>query len=162
MTKKSVWQTIKSIWKIIVALSVILSIISFVLQVSGTVDFWSLLVLPMHFFTIQIPIFYAILLVVAFMVMMFSAVRLRKRRKRCILDYSYGRKIALICQKPQVAEYLRSVFDIWQRKSSWLGGHGFDYYMKRLEKEGFLKYVNGEWQVTQKALEYIDKYYGRY
>ena len=161
MTKKSKRQAIKTVWGVVVTFSVILGLIASILQVSGTVDFWSLLVLPIQFFTMEIPIFYAILLVITLVIVMFSAIRLRKGRKRCILDYSYGRKIALISKKPQHTAYLRSVFNIWQRKSSWLSGHGFDYYIKRLEKEGFLKYVNGEWQVTQKALEYIDKYYGR-
>jgi hypothetical protein len=32
--------------------------------------------------------------------------------------------------------------------------------MKRLEKQGFLKYVDSRWQITEKALDYIKKYHG--
>lgn len=80
----------------------------------------------------------------------------------CILDLNYGRKIALLCQAPRTTEFLRQQYDYWKSQSSVavIGGYEFDDYMKRLEKESFLVYVNGKWQVTTKALEHISKYHG--
>lgn len=50
--------------------------------------------------------------------------------------------------------------DDWKNKDRHYGGHGIDGYLKRLETEGYLKYLDGEWEVTDKALEYIEKYHG--
>jgi uncharacterized protein with von Willebrand factor type A (vWA) domain len=36
----------------------------------------------------------------------------------------------------------------------------FDEYMKSLQKEGYLKYGDGKWKVSDKALDYIEKYHG--
>lgn len=163
MNKKSKGYTIKTVWGVIVILSVILGLIASILQLSGKVDFWSLLVLPIHFFTTEIPIFYAILLVVAFIIVLYFATKLRGRHKECILDFANGRKIAILCQTPRTTDFLRQQYDIWKRRSrvAVIGGLRFEYYMKRLEKEGFLEYINGKWHVTQKALGYIAKYHGR-
>ena len=163
MGEKSVWQTVKSVWKAIVGLSVILSIITAFLQLSGTVNLWNSLVLPLYDFLVaNIPIYYAILFILACIVI-YSAISYGKRRKSCILDLEDGRKIAILCQTPRTTDFLRQQYDYWQRQSGVvvLGGYGFDDYIKRLEKEGFLQYVDGKWQVTTKALEYIKKYHGR-
>jgi len=162
MNKKSKRKSIKSIWGVIVVLSVILGIISSVLQISGTVDFWSLLVLPLYaFFITEIRIYYAILFVIA-CIIIYSVIKHRKR-KSCILDFNDARKIALLCQTPKTTDFLRQHYDHWESQTSWvfIGGYGFDDFMKRLEKESFLEYVNGKWHVTTKALEYISKYHGR-
>jgi len=163
MSKKSVWQTVKSVWKAIVGLSVILSIASFVLQVWGIIDFWRLLVLPLYvFFTTKIPIYYVVLFV-AICIVIYSVTRTAKKPKSCILDFTDGRKIALVCQTPRTTDFLRQQYDYWksQERGIFIGGYGFDDYMKRLEKEGFLKYIDGTWQVTTKALEYVKKYHGK-
>ena len=162
--KKSVWKTTKSVWKVIVGLSVILSIISFVLQISGIVNFWSLLVLPLYDSLVtNIPIYYVILFAIVLMIILFSAIKLRNRHKKCILDLVDGRRIAILCQTPRTTDFLRQRYDFWESQSTVkvIGGYNFDDFMKRLEKEGFLKYLNGKWQVTTKALEYIKKYHGR-
>jgi hypothetical protein len=59
-------------------------------------------------------------------------------------------------------EYLRQKYEEWESRSkvAILGGYGFDDYMKRLEKQGYLKYRNEKWEVTDKALDYIGKYHG--
>jgi hypothetical protein len=163
MNNKSKWQTIKSTWKIIVGLSVILGIITSLLQISGTVDFWGLLVLPLNAFLItEIPIYYAVLFVTTCVMLYYFVRRLRNKYKSCILDLNYGRKIALLCQIPRTTDFLRQQYNYWESQSSVtvIGGYGFDDYMKRLEKESFLVYANGKWQVTIKALEYISKYHG--
>ncbi len=41
-----------------------------------------------------------------------------------------------------------------------LGGYSFDDYMKRLEAEGYIEYIDNEWLVTQEALNFIRKYHG--
>jgi len=155
MSKKSVWQ--KSIWRAIIGLSAILTIIASILQISGTINVWNLFV----FFSTSIPLYYAILFVIALIIISYSAIKFRKRHKN-ILDFHDARKIALLCQEPRTTDFLRQQYDYWQSQSTWvfIGGYGFDDYMKRLEKEGYLNYVNGKWQVTTKALEYISKYHG--
>lgn len=162
MNKKSKWQIKKSVWKIIVGLSIILGIISSVLQISGTVDFWSLLVLPLYAFRIiEIPIYYAVLFVTACVVLYYSVTKLRNRYERCILDYLDGRKIALLCRTPRTTDFLRQQYDYWVSQSSWGPSPTLEYYMKRLEKQGFLVYINRKWQITSQASEYILKYHGR-
>lgn len=163
MNKKSKWKAIKSVWGAVVIFSVIVSILSFFLQISGTVDFWSLLVLPLHSFLItQIPIYYAILLAVVCLTF-YSVIRLVRKTKEPILDLSYGRRLALLCETPRTPEFLKQQYDNWksQERGVFIGGYHFDDYMKRLEKQGFLQYVDGDWRVTKKALDYIDKYHGR-
>ena len=164
MSKKSVWQTAKSVWKVIVVLSVILGIIASLLQISGVVNFWSLLVLPLYSFLVtNIPIYYAVLSVIVFMILLFSAIKLRDRDKKCFLDFVYGRRIAILCQTPRTTDFLRQQYNHWESQSTWtvIGGYNFDDFIKGLEKEGFLVYENGKWHVTTKALEYIQKYHGR-
>lgn len=163
MNKKSKWETIKTVWGVIVIFSVILGIIASILQISGVVNFWGLLVLPLYaFLTTEIPLYYAILFVIASIVISYTAIKLRKRYKRYILDLEDGRRIALLCQTRRTTEFLRQRYDYWESQSGVvvLGGYRFNDYMKRLEKEGFLEYINGKWQVTNKALEYIKKYHG--
>jgi len=162
MNKKTKWQTIKSVWKIVGVLSVILGIVASVLQISGAVNFWILLVPPLYALLItQIPIYYAILFP-AVCIAVYSAIKFTERRMSCILDLEDGRKIALLCQTPRTTEFLKQQYNYWQSQRSFvfIGGYGFDGYMKRLEKEGYLNYVNEKWQVTTKALEYISKYHG--
>lgn len=79
-----------------------------------------------------------------------------------ILDLDYGRQIAILCQTPRTTDYLRGKYEEWESRSRaiLIGGYGFDDYMKRLEKQGYLKYRNGKWEVTDKALGYIEKYHG--
>lgn len=79
-----------------------------------------------------------------------------------VLDLIDGRRIAILCQTPRPTEFLRQQYNYWQSQSDWvvLGGYGFDDYMKRLEKEGFLKYQGGAWAVSKEALDYIAKYHG--
>jgi len=164
MSNKSKWQTIKSLWKVIVGLSVILSIITAFLQLSGAVNLWSLLVLPLYDFLVaDIPIYYAIFSIVVFVIILFSAIKLRNRNKKCFLDFVDGRKLAILCQTPRTTDFLRQQYDYWESQSTWtvIGGYNFDDFIKGLEKEGFLVYENGNWHVTTKALEYIKKYHGR-
>ena len=160
MNKKSKWQFV---WKIIGILSGILTIIASVLQIFGLVDFYGLLLLPLYTFLItEIPIYYTVLFVATCVLLYYFVRRLRNRYGSRILDFSDARKIALLCQTPRNTEFLREQYDYWQRQSTVFiaGGYGFDDYMKRLEKESFLEYSNGKWQVTTKALEYIRKYHG--
>lgn len=152
----------KSIWKGIVAFSVVLGIVAPLLQILGAVNFWDILILPLHDFLLTtIPIYYSIVFVVVCIVI-YSAIEFARRRRRCILDFEDARRIALLCQTPRTTAFLKQRYDYWESQSSlvFLGGYGFDDYMKRSEKEGFLEYIEGRWRVTTKALEYISKYHG--
>jgi len=154
MSKQSVWQ--KS-WKIIAGLSIILGLITSILQISGAIDLRNLFV----FLSASVPLYYVILLLVLLMVVIYIAERIRKRWTS-ILDLSYGRKIASLCYKPRTTEFLKQQYDYWesQRSGIVIGGYSFDDYLKKMEKEGYLTYSYGKWEVTAKALEYILKYHG--
>jgi hypothetical protein len=160
MPKRSKWHA--SIWKIIVALSVILGLITSILQVFGAVDFGDLLFHPLYdFLTSSIPIYYVVVLALIIAIVYYSTIRLRGYRS-CILDLEDGRRIAILCQTPRTTEYLRQKYEEWESRSevAVIGGFVFDDYMKRLEKQGFLKYRNGKWEVTKEALDYVAKYHG--
>ena len=174
MGKKSKWQIIKSAWKYIVGLSTVFGIISFLIQISGWIDLWSLIILPIStFFLTGIPIYVVILLAISVVLAYYGLKYGIKiiprflpkiiRRKRTILDYSDARRIALLCETPRTTDFLRNRYDYWASQHFFvvLGGYGFDDYMRMLENEGYLKYNNGTWTVATKALDYIRKYHGR-
>jgi len=158
MPKKAKWYT--SVWKVIVVLSVIFSLVTSMLQVFGAIDFLGLVIFPFYtFFTSSVSIYYVVLLIVVLVVLSYSVTRFRGHGHN-VLDWDYGRWLAELCNTPRTTDYLRNKYEEWESQSSFVGGMGFDDYMKRLEKQGYLKYRNGEWEVTDKALDYIDKYHG--
>jgi len=114
----------------------------------------------LQFFQIQFPLWLILLLfsIVAFIFAFF----LRSRKRMNILDLDYARRIAFLCQTPRTTDYLRRKYEEWESQSGIIvmGGYTFDRYMKRLEKQGYLKYLDGKWEVTDKALDYIEKYHG--
>ena len=157
---KSKWYT--SVWKVIGVLAVIFGLLASALQVFGAIDFMSLLVLPLYsFFTSSISIYYVVLILAVVLVVLFLLLRFRGHRSN-ILDHDYGRWLAELCQTPRTTDYLRGKYEDWESRSrvKVIGGYDFEDYMKRLEKQGYLKYRNGKWEVTDKALDYIDKYHG--
>jgi len=160
MPKKSKWYT--SIWKVIGVLSVIFGLVASLLQIFGAVDFWGLLILPLYnLLTSSISIYYVVLFIAVILILSYSLLRFIGHRSN-ILDLDYGRRIAILCQTPRTTDYLREKYEEWESRSRTivLGGYDFDDYMKRLEKQGYLKYRNGKWEVTDKALDYIEKYHG--
>ena len=160
MPKKSKWYT--SLWKVIVVLSIIFGLLASALQVFGAVDFWNLLIVPMcTLLTSSVSIYYVVLFVVVLLISSYLVVRFRERKSN-ILDLDYGRWLAELCQTPRTTEYLREKYEEWESRSRVIaiGGYDFNDYMKRLEKQGYLKYRNGKWEVTNKALDYIEKYHG--
>jgi hypothetical protein len=159
MPKKSKWY--ESAWKVIGVLAVIFGLIASALQIFGAIDFWGLLILPLYtFFTSSVSIYYVVLLIVVLVILSYFAIRLRGHRRN-VLDWDYGRWLAELCETPRTTDYLRGKYEEWERGSHFIGlGMGFDDYMKRLEKQGYLKYRNGKWEVTNKALDYIEKYHG--
>lgn len=160
MPKKSRWQNISLVWKVIVVFFTIVGGISALLQIFGAVDFWNLLILPLYsFFTSSVSIYHVALILGVVLVLSLLLFRFRGHSGN-ILDYNYGRWLAELCQTPRTTDYLRNKYEDWESQSTFVGGTGFDDYMKRLEKQGYLKYRNGKWQVTDKALDYIDKYHG--
>jgi hypothetical protein len=157
MPKKSKWY--ESVWKVIGVLAVIFGLIASALQIFGAIDFLGLVILPLYtFLTSSVSIYHVILLLVVLAISTYSVIRFRGRSN--ILDFSYGRWLAELCQTPRTTDYLRNKYEDWESQSTFAGGSGFDDYMKRLEKQGYLKYRNGKWEVTDKALDYIEKYHG--
>ncbi len=156
MSKRSKWQSLSLAWKIIVGLSVILGLVISIVtlfQWLWAVDFWH----PLYdFLTSSVSIYYFFLAFAIILVLAYSLFRFRNREN--ILDWEYGRGIAELCETPRTTEYLRREYEEWSQGI--LGGPNFDYYMKRLEKQGYLKYRNGKWETSDEALDYIDKYHG--
>ena len=161
MGKKPFWES--PTWQIIVAISVILGIpasIIAILSLLGKIN-----LLPLYNFLTR-DSFYIIsfLTVIIAAIIVVSLLLRSKKHEECILDFQDARRIAILCQTPRTTDFLRQQFEYWQRQSDWvfIGGYGFDDYMKRLEKQDFLKYnsQNGTWRVTQEALDYIAKYHG--
>jgi hypothetical protein len=160
MPKKPKWYN--SVWKIIVVLSVLFGLLASALQVFGAVDFWNLLIVPLYILlTSSVSAYYVVLLIIVIAILAIVVLRFRGYRKN-ILDFRYGRWIAELCQTPRTTDYLRGKYEEWESRSRSvvMGGYSFDDYMKRLEKQGYLKYRNGKWEVTDKALDYIEKYHG--
>jgi hypothetical protein len=160
MPKKPKWY--ESMWKVIGALAIIFSLIASMLQVFGAVDFWSLLALPLYnLFVSSVSFFYVVLIIVVILMVSYSLIWFREHRSN-ILDFDYGRRIAILCQTPRTTDYLREKYEEWKSRSGAIviGGYTFDDYMKRLEKQSYLRYRNGKWDVTDKALDYIEKYHG--
>jgi hypothetical protein len=163
MGKDSRWHIFKTMWGFIVTISVILGLIGSILQISGTFDFWNSLFLPIYNFIMSsIPLYSFIIIVVILIIAIFVISKIRGRKKMPILDFSDARNIAILCQTPRTTEFLRKQYDYWESQSSavFIGGYGFNDYMKFLEKEGYLEYINGKWHVTQSAIDYIKKYHG--
>jgi hypothetical protein len=160
MPKKSRWQTLSLLWKVVGGVCIILGGVASILQIFGAVDFWGLLILPLHaFLTSSVPIYYVVLLVIGIFVALYLLSRAGYYGSS-ILDNDYGRHLAITCQTPRTTDYLRRKFEErHERDRSW-GGYTFENTMKLLEGQGFLKYQNGEWEVTDKALDYINKYHG--
>lgn len=158
--KKPKWYT--NIWKVIGVLSVTFGLIASILQIFGAIDFLGLLVLPLYnFFTSSVSVYNVVLVIVVLVILSYFLVRFRVFGSN-ILDLHYGRQLAILCQTPRTTDYLREKYEEWERRSDWvvIGGYRFDDYMKRLEKQGYLKYRGGKWEVTDKALDYIEKYHG--
>lgn len=158
MPKKSKWY--ESVWKVIGALAVIFGLIASVLQVFGAIDFWKILIVPFYnLITSSVSVYYVVLLIVVLVLMSYFLIRF-KGSGRNVLDLDYGRWLAELCVTPRTTDYLRNKYEDWESQSTFVGLSGFDDYMKRLEKQGYLKYRDGKWIVTEKALDYIDKYHG--
>jgi len=133
-------------------------LVASVLQIVGTVDFWSLLILPLNsILSSSISVYYVVLFIVVLIILSYSFIKLRGRREN-ILDHLYGRRIAILCQTPRTTQYLRQRFEEWNRGV--IGGYGFENYIKDLEKQGYLIYRNEKWETTDKALDYLEKYSG--
>ncbi len=157
MPKKTKWY--ENLWKVVGVVAVIFGLLASMLQVFGAIDFLGLVILPLYaFFTSSVSIYYVVLLIVVLVLMSYFMIRF-KGGGRNVLDWDYGRWLAELCETPRTTDYLRNKYEEWESRS--VGpGIGFENYMKRLEKQGYLKYRNEKWEVTDKALDYIDKYHG--
>jgi hypothetical protein len=157
MSKKSGWQ--KSVWKFIVGLSVILGAIASLLQISGTIDFGSLLALPLYsFLSEEIPIYYAVLSLAVILIVLFLANEIKHRKG--ILERVSARAIVSLCETPKTTESLKREYESWH--SGWIaaGEPSFYEFLKRLEKKGLLQFSNGKWQASREALDHVRKYEG--
>jgi hypothetical protein len=112
----------------------------------------------LQFFQIQFPLW--LVLLFSSIVALTFAFSLRSRERKNILDFEYGRRIAELCRTPSTTEYLRSKYEEWRSGIIAFPSYHFEDYMKQLERQGYLKYRNGKWVVTDKAIEYIEKYHG--
>jgi hypothetical protein len=165
MPKKSMWES--NLWKMIVAIGTVLGIISYLLQISGKVDFFNSLILPIiNFFTMPVPLYsiplafivvLAIILVIAYVGGSSSVTITNPLEGADFLDDKSARYIAVLCRTPQTTDFLKQSYEEVLRR---YGGYKFEDCLRRLEREGLVVFQDGLWVVTQKALDYIAKYHG--
>jgi len=170
VSSKSIWDS--QAWKVILAIAVILSIISYLLQITGKVDIWNSLILPIiNFFTFPIPLYsvpLAIIIVIAIILIVestggsttVSLGNLPSPARLDILDDDYVRLLAVLCKTPQTTDFLKLKYREFRYRRVASGGYSFEDCLKELEQGELLTYQDGKWTVTQKALDYIDKYHG--
>ena len=167
MPNKSIWES--QIWKIVVAMGIILGILSSVLQMSGKVDFWNSLIMPIvNFFTIPVPLYsiplaflvvLAILLVLVYILGSDTVIISDPLARADILDDDCVRYATVLCQTPRTADFLKQKYQKFREQYGYSGGYTSDELLKELEDRGLLVFQNGKWEVTQKALDYIQKYH---
>jgi len=109
----------------------------------------------LQFLQLQFPLW--IVLLSFSIIALTLAFSLRSRERKNILDFEYGRRIVELCQAPKTTEYLRNKYEEWTSGIIAIGGYKFEDYIKRLEKQGYLKYRDEKWEATDKALNYIKK-----
>jgi len=156
MPKKSRWDS--DFWKAVKALSVVLTIIVSILtilQFGVQVNVYTLIA---NFFTIPIPLYSVPLTLIVILIVLLALGQIGYEGN--ILDHDYSRELAIECDTPRTTDYLHRKFDGWHNRDYLSGGRSFKECMKLLENQGYLKYRNEQWEVTQKALDYIDKYHG--
>lgn len=164
MPKKSIWDS--HFWKSVIAIGTILGIISSALQISGKVDFWNSLILPIvNFFMIPVPLYsipLAFLVVLAIILGLAyassgSATITNPFDRAEVLDNDSVRYLALLCRTLQTTESLRKNYWTFVNQG---GGYKFEDGLKTLEERDLVIFQNGKWEITQKALDYIAKYHG--
>ena len=167
MPSKSIWDS--QFWKIVIAIGIILGILSSALQISGKVDFWNSLIVPIiNFFTIPVPLYsiplafivvLAILLVLAYTGGSTTVTVSTPFARADILDGDDVRYAVVLCQTPRTADFLKRKYQEFRERHGFSGGYSSDELLKQLENRGLLVFQNGKWGVTQKALDYIAKYH---
>jgi len=167
MPSKSIWDS--QVWKTVIAIGIILGILSSALQISGKVDFWNSLILPIiNFFTIPVPLYsipLAFLVVLAIILVLAyassgSATISNPFDRADIFDVDCVRDVAVLCQTPRTPDFLKQKYQEFRERYEYRGGYSSDELLKELENRGLLVFQNGKWEVTQKALDYMAKYHG--
>lgn len=167
---KSWWES--NPWKIIRAISIILTIIaSFLtaLQLLGTLDVYSLLILPIiNFLTIPIPLYsIPLVLLIYIVVLALIALKIESNTKIMIdpldlagiLDNAYVRHLAILCKTPRTVDFLTKEYPEIRKQFGITDGYSINELLKELENRDFFVFQNGKWKVTEIALFYIEKYH---
>lgn len=165
LAEKSIWDN--DVWKVIVGFSVILTIITSLLQISGILDLWRTLVLPIiTFFTSPIPLYsipLSLLLIFAFVLVvtyLFGSRSIRNPVARAgILDKVCVKHLAILCKNPRTAKFLKKKYNQCLERNSLSGDYLPDELLKVLEARGLFIFQNEKWEVTQKTLDYLKKYH---
>ena len=168
MPKKSIWDS--QVLKIVGLISTILGIISFLLQISGIVDFWNSLIVPIaNFFTIPIPLYsiplaflvvLAILLILAYTGGSNTVTISNPLARADILDSKYMRYVALLCRTSQTVDFLKQKYQESFHPNLNPEVYSLEYCLKELDERELIIFQDGKWTATQKALAYIAKYHG--
>jgi hypothetical protein len=176
MTKKSIWDS--NLWKAVVGVSIILTIIASILtslQILGTISVWNILVVPViNFFILPVPLYSIplsfLVIIGGFFLILFIDSKLRPSSSyndsdnpmagTDMLDTECYRYVAQLAKIPQTADFLKEKYQKYRDYHMLMGGYSSEELMKQMEERGLLVFQNGKWEVTQKALTYIDKYHG--
>lgn len=168
MPNKSIWDS--RVWKFVVAIGIVLGILSSWLQISGKVDFWGYLILPIvNFFIFPVPLYsipLAFIVVIVILLVIGSAggsktiTSYNMFDKADILDHEEVRYIAVLCKTPRTTDFLSQKYQEFRQSNDIHFQYSFEDCLKQLEHRELLVFQNQQWVVTQKALDYIAKYHG--
>jgi len=108
------------------------------------------------------PIITAFVVTILILVIFLLIRKIVARKPESILDLQYGRRIAVLCQTPRETAFLKQEYENWERQSRvvTIGGYQFNDYLRILQKQGYLKYSDGIWKSTPKAVKELEKYHG--
>ena len=167
MPKKSIWES--NTWKTVIAISVIATIGSFLLQLSGQVDFWNILILPIiNFFNYSVPLYSIPLSFLAGFVFLIILARTGGSNsgsisnpfsRAGILDDGSVAYLAILCKTPRTANFLKKEYNEFREKHRITGGYYSNEILKEMENRGLLLFQNEKWEITSKSTEYLKKYH---
>ena len=167
MPKKSLWES--NIWKTIIAISVIATIGSFILQLSGHVNFWNILILPIiNFFNYPLPLYsipLAFLVVLIFLIIFGNTggstnISIGNPFSRAgILDHASVAYLAVLCKTPRTADFLKNKYKEFRLEHNISGGYSSEEILKEMEERELLVFQNEKWEITSKSTGYLKKYH---
>jgi hypothetical protein len=146
-------------WVRELAISVVGGIITYL--ITAYLPFFSQLASSSIFY-VPAPFIAAPVIIILILVIFLLVNTIAGKKSESALDLQYGRRIAALCQNPRDTAYLKQQFENWEHQShvASIDVYGFDDYLRKLQEQGYLKYSEGLWKSTRKAVKELKKYHG--